>query len=142
MWNRPDPSAALVLVACLALVACGPQAGPAGGEKPAKVEKASGAETATVKLTEQAAKRLDIKTAVVRDDQQRKAIPYAAVIYDANGQAWAFTNPQTLTYVRERISVERIADDTAVLTSGPAAGVNVVTTGAAELYGAELGVGK
>jgi hypothetical protein len=106
----------------------------------------NGSDTARVTLTEQAVKRLDIKTAAVSEQQvagqQRKVIPYAAVLYDPKGQAWTFTNPQPLTYVRERISVGRITGDTAVLSNGPAAGTNVVTVGAAELYGAELGVGK
>lgn len=146
MWNRRSWAAALVLGAGLCLAACGESAGTAAGEKPAKVEKAGGAETATVTLTDQAVKRLDIKTTTVRDEQvagqQRKVIPYAAVLYDAKGQIWTFTNPQPLTYVRQRIAVEQIHGETAVLSSGPAAGTNVVTVGAAELYGAELGVGK
>ncbi len=147
MWNRRSwTAAALVLVAGLGLAGCGQSLGAEANEKPAKVEKVNGSQTARVTLTEQAVKRLDIKTVAVGDQpvagQQRKVIPYAAVLYDPKGQAWTFTNPQPLTYVRERISVDQISGDMAVLTDGPATGTTVVTVGAAELYGAELGVGK
>jgi hypothetical protein len=147
MWNKRSWLAiTLVLVAGFGLAGCGESEGAtATGDAPVKVEQADGAETATVELTEQAVDRLDLQTATVRDEQvagqQRKVIPYAAVIYDPEGQAWTFTNPQPLTYVRERISVDQISGDMAVLTDGPAAGTTVVTTGAAELYGAELGIG-
>jgi len=40
------------------------------------------------------------------------------------------------------ISVEFIDGDRAVLSEGPPAGTEVVTDGAAELFGAELGIGK
>jgi hypothetical protein len=148
MWNRRSwTAAALVLAAGLGLAGCGQSSGAAASaEKPAKVEKVNGSQTARVTLTEQAVKRLDIKTVAVGDQQvagqQRKVIPYSAVLYDPKGQAWTFTNPQPLVYVRERISVDQISGDMAVLTDGPAAGTTVVTVGAAELYGAELGVGK
>jgi hypothetical protein len=148
MWNRRSrTAAALVLVAGFGLAGCGQSAGSGtSGEKPAKVEKVAGAQTATVTLTELAVKRLDIKTVAVRDEpltgQQRKMIPYSAVLYDPQGQAWTFTNTQPRTYVRQRISVDQISGDMAVLIDGPASGTTVVTVGAAELYGAELGVGK
>jgi hypothetical protein len=148
MWNRRSRTAAvLVLVAGFGMAGCGEPAGSGtSGEKPAKVEKAAGADTARVTLTELAAKRLDIKTVAVRDEpvagQQRKVIPYSAVLYDPQGLAWTFTNPQPLIYVRERISVDQISGEMAVLIDGPSSGTTVVTVGAAELYGAELGVGK
>ena len=44
-------------------------------------------------------------------------------------------------FVESQIDVDDIAGDTARLSAGPPAGTQVVTTGAAELYGAEIGVG-
>jgi hypothetical protein len=67
----------------------------------------------------------------------RKAVPYSSVIYDTKGQAWVYTSPAPLTYLRQKIGVERIEGDVALLSEGPANGVNVVTTGAMMLYGAE-----
>ena len=54
---------------------------------------------------------------------------------------WTFASPAPLTFVRERIGVDYVRGDLAVLFSGPPAGTRVVTVGAAELLGAELGVG-
>jgi len=68
-------------------------------------------------------------------------VPYSSVIYDLKGDAWAYTSPAPLTYVRDRIQIDFIEGDRAVLSQGPAAGTNVVTIGAAELFGAESGVG-
>jgi hypothetical protein len=62
------------------------------------------------------------------------------VLYDAAGDTWTFTNPEPLVFVRQRISVTYIDGNRAVLADGPAPGTPVVTVGAAELYGAELGV--
>ena len=68
-------------------------------------------------------------------------IPYAAVVYDADGKTWAYVNSQPLVYERAEITVDEIEGETARLSAGPPAGTQVVTTGAAELYGAEIGVG-
>ena len=67
-------------------------------------------------------------------------IPYAAVVYDADGEAWAFASPAPLTYKRAPIVVASIKLDSAILTSGPPAGTAVVTVGASELVGMEAGI--
>jgi hypothetical protein len=70
-------------------------------------------------------------------DAPQKIIPFSAVIYDYKGNAWAYTNPQPLTYVRHRIDIEYIQGDVAVLKDGPSTGTPVVTVGAPELMGVE-----
>ncbi len=72
----------------------------------------------------------------------RKVIPYASVLYKAGGDTWVYTNPEPLVFVRHRISINYIDGDLAVLSDGPPSGTAVVTTGAAELFGLEFGVGK
>jgi hypothetical protein len=72
----------------------------------------------------------------------RKVIPYAAVLYDVQGNTWVYTNPEPLVFVREPIFVDYIEGDLVVLLEGPAAGTPVVTVGVAELFGAETGVSK
>jgi hypothetical protein len=108
-----------------------------------------------VSLTQRAVDRLDIRTAPVRTvrvavpnrggaragSTTRKVVPYAAVVYDENGATWTFTNPAPRTFVRQRIDVDYVTGDRAVFRHGPAVGTWVVTVGAAELLGAELGVG-
>jgi hypothetical protein len=67
----------------------------------------------------------------------KKVVPYSAILYDLTGDTWVYTNPEPSVFVRERVDVERIDKDLAVLNKGPAVGTQVVTIGAAELYGAE-----
>src|SRR5688572_1885000 len=75
---------------------------------PAHVEHVDGTELSRVTLTPKAAERLGIQTAAVREvhatspglarqaaltrsGSSRKAVPYAAVLYDANGNTWVYT---------------------------------------------------
>jgi hypothetical protein len=95
-------------------------------------------------LTTDAARRLDIKTEVVRPDgaPPRSAMPYAAVVYDLKGNAYVYTSPEPLTFVRQSVTVDSIKGDTAFLSNGLTSGTQVVTVGVAELYGVEFGIGK
>jgi hypothetical protein len=94
-----------------------------------------------VTITDDAKGRLGITTAPVRDAGGGKlSIPYAAVYYDPAGLTWAYTDTEPLVFVRQRITVEVIHGDTAILSAGPPVGTPVVTVGAAELYGTEVGV--
>jgi hypothetical protein len=102
-------------------------------------DEASGLKTLT--LSEKAAQRLGVETAAVAGTGSRLTIPYAAVVYDAEGKTWTYVNQEPLVYKRAEIAVDRIDGDIARLTTGPSSGTLVVTTGAAELYGAEIGVG-
>jgi hypothetical protein len=82
-----------------------------------------------------------VEVAMVSRGTQQKIIPYAAVLYDVNGDEWVYTSPEPLVYVRAPIVVDYIEGDVAVLVEGPPAGTQIVTAGAAELFGAEAGVG-
>lgn len=138
--------AVVLIVACgVTLGACKPAAVKATETKPAQVELIAGTELHKVTLTARAAERLDIKTDRVQDmmigGAKRKVVPYAAVLYDARGETWVYTNPEPLVFVRHAIHVEYINGDRAVLSQGPPAGTAVVTVGAAELFGAEFEIG-
>jgi hypothetical protein len=131
-----------IAVAALALGACN-SATTSGETKVEAItiaeDEASGLKTLT--LSDKAAERLGVETAQVAATGSQMTIPYAAVVYDASGQTWAYVNESGLTYKRAEITVSEIDGDTARLTAGPPAGTAVVTVGAAELYGAEIGVG-
>ena len=134
--------AAVLLVVPLLLAACGGTAGEEGTPKPAVVEHVKGTGVTRVTLTAEAAKRLDIQTARVRSDgtgTHRTVIPYAAVLYDPNGNTWTYTSPEHLVFQRQDIRVARIDGDSAVLTNGPPVGTAVVTVGATEIWGVEYG---
>jgi len=137
-----------LLIAGLLLVACSqPVAeGVLGGQAPpVTVESIDGTDLKRVTLIPRSAERLGIQTAAVTEERVagalRTVMPYAALLYDEHGDTWAFTNPEGLAFVRASVTVDFIEGDLAVLSDGPPVGTLVVTVGAAELYGAETGVG-
>lgn len=82
--------------------------------------------------------RVRVELELTGDQETRKVLPYSAVYYDASGATWAYVMGEPLVYERQPIGVERIVGDLAVLTDGPPVGAEVVTVGAAMLYGTEL----
>lgn len=69
-------------------------------------------------------------------------VPFSSIIYDIYGGTWVYVNPAPNQFVRQRVELESILGNQAVLSRGPAAGVAVVSAGAAELFGTEFGGGK
>lgn len=69
---------------------------------------------------------------------KQKVVPYSAVYYDARGQAWVYVSTAALSFVRQPVTVDRVAGDLAVLSSGPQPGTVVATVGVSLLYGAEV----
>ena len=144
MQRRKRLIVLVLIVAGLLLAACGGQtsADEASNSEPAKVEPVDGTELNRVILSAKAAERLDIQTALVQVESggtQQTVIPYAAVLYDPNGETWTYTSPEPLVFVRQDISVDHIEGDLAVLLDGPPPGTAVVTVGATELWGIEYG---
>jgi hypothetical protein len=127
-------------VAALALGACNSGTSSAPKVEAITIEELdSGAKVLT--LSEKAAQRLGVETAPVAGSGARTSIPYAAVVYDSDGSTWTYVTNEPLVYQRAPITVAAIDGGTATLSDGPESGTQVVTTGAAELYGAEIGVG-
>ena len=110
---------------------------------PAKVVPIGKTGLNRVVLTQDAAKRLDIRTTPVGRTRvhgvQRSVIPYSAVLYDKDGATWTYTSPKRLVFTRQDIDVDRIEGSSAFLTKGPSVGTRVVTVGATELWGVEYG---
>ncbi len=143
-WRAP---ALMLLVVALGLSVSACSRGQAAeeetGYRDATVEPVAGTDLSRVTLSQRAAERLGIQTAQVRaGTATRKVIPYAALLYDETGDTWTFTNPTPLTYLRQHVKVDLIEGDQAILLDGPGVGTSVVTVGAAELLGTELGVGE
>ncbi len=89
-----------------------------------------------------AGQRVSVELTRVGAGKPQKIVPYSSVLYDVHGNTWVYTNPKPLVFVRHAITVDFIDRDTAVLTDGPSVGTKVVSVGAAELIGAETGIGK
>ncbi|MEZ6072242.1 MAG: efflux RND transporter periplasmic adaptor subunit [Pirellulales bacterium] len=66
----------------------------------------------------------------------------SAIIYDIFGGTWVYAVTGQREYTRQRVLLGWVDGDKAILESGPKIGTQVVTTGAAELFGTEFGVGK
>jgi hypothetical protein len=114
---------------------------------PVEVEKIGGSEVNRVTMTEKALERIALKTDKVREElvsrstSPRLVVPHSALIYDPNGQTWVYTSPQPRTFVKQKVDVDYVEGDLAVLRVGPPVGTVVVSTAAAEVYGADFGVG-
>lgn len=143
MQHRKHWLVVALIVSSLHLAACG-QAPEAAIEEsqPIQLAPADGDNPRSATLTEEAARRLDIQTAEVRDMEvngaQQKVVPYAAVIYDTEGATWVYLNTEPLTFIRHPITVTDIEGDQALLADGPPSGSAIVTVGATELFGAEF----
>ena len=128
---------AVFIVAGL-LSACGPKSDTVETISPSKLEPIEGTDLSRVILTEKATERIGVQTV----QASGQTVPYAAVIYDTEGNTWVYTNPEPLTFVRAPIIIDYIEGDTAFLAEGLDSNITVVTVGVAEIYGTETGVSK
>jgi hypothetical protein len=139
---RSSGIAALFVVAVGGLAGCqtvaGAEVDPA--DSPASVETAADGGPATLTLVEDAERRLAIETAPVGGGPGALSLPYAAIVYDADGATWTFVELEPRVYQRAPVTVSSVDGDRAVLSDGPAPGTDVVTVGAAELVGVEAGI--
>lgn len=81
-------------------------------------------------------------TIPLRAEEESLVLPWSAVVHDIYGGFWVYESTGAHTYARRRVQVRYVAGGVAALATGPKPGVNVVTEGAAELFGAEFGMGK
>ncbi len=147
--QKPQRRLPLAAAVCAALVfslpACAaPAAAPAAvGEAPAKVEKNAATGIAKLTLTQRGVDRLELKTGPVTAGPGKNVLlPYGALMYDANGKTWVYTNPEDRVFQRQAVTVAKVESGVVTATAGPPAGTRVVTVGAAELFGAEFNTGK
>jgi len=81
-------------------------------------------------------------TLVLAGDDKNLVVPWSAVVQDIQGGFWVYERISPLTYVRQRVELMFVAGADAVLGHGPSPGAEIVTEGAAELFGTEFGFGK
>ena len=82
--------------------------------------------------------RMRVELQLSGSGEKYKVIPYSAIYYDGKGSAWVYVNTKPLVFERQRVGVERVVGDLAVLSNGPSVGTSVVTVGAAMLWGTEI----
>jgi predicted small lipoprotein YifL len=133
-----------MVVAALSLAGCGRGGdviAAAPFEMPAKVDKNKESGIARLTLTPRAMERLGIETVEIKSSGKSTKAPYSALLYDASGGEWVYTNPEPNVFKRAAVKVSVIEGDSMVLAQGPAAGTKVVSVGAAELFGTEFEIG-
>ena len=138
--------AGLVLIACvISLSACGEASSgydyeTASHHDPAELEPLKGKDVSRVVIDAEGVKRAGIQTAPIHQNGQGTVMPHSAVIYDADGETFTYTSPEPRTYVRQKIVIDDVVGDSVMLSDGPPAGTEVVTVGAAFVYGTEFEV--
>ena len=78
----------------------------------------------------------------VKSTQQALVIPQSAVVYDIHGGAWVYESKGQHVYVRRRVEVTGPGGAGLVIKRGLVPGIQIVTVGAAELFGTEFYVSK
>jgi hypothetical protein len=139
MRRRLVPAGVALVVASVPLAGCKEvEESSSAGYEPAKLEDVKGSDLKRVTFTAEGAKRVALRTAPTRRSGDRVVVPYAALIYDGQGTPYVYTSSAPLSFLRQRVTVDRIDGDRALLSAGPRIGTRVVTVGATEVYGTEL----
>jgi len=127
----------LSLTACNEVETASPEA-----YQPASLSPPDESGLKDVTLTEVAVERIELKTDVVEAEGRYLEIPVAALIYDGKGQTWDYTviSADQRRYRRAKVVYVRQDDNDVLLSKGPKPGTLVVTQGATQVYGAELGM--
>ncbi len=134
-------AALFTLPACAQSAAVAPAA--AAGAAPVKVEKNATTGIAKLTVTEHGLARIELKTEPVKAGKGKDVLlPYASLLYDANGKTWVYTTPAPRVFERQAITVSKVEGGVVTASKGPSVGTPVVTVGAVELLGAELNTGK
>ena len=92
------------------------------------------------RLTDEATRRVALQTTVVGGRGAELTVHHGALVYEKKGLPWVFAVVGPRTYVRSAVTVKHVDGDLVTLSSGPPAGTEVVTVGAIELWGTELGI--
>jgi RND family efflux transporter MFP subunit len=85
--------------------------------------------------------RVDV-TLPLTQTEERLVVPREAVLWDIQGTSWVYVRSAPEEFRRARILIDFTTDTEAVLKYGPDEGTEVVTAGAAELFGTEFGAKK
>ena len=135
------------VLGCVVAVAVGMSAGCAEIEsvtaepyEPAALESTGPDKPARVILTEEAVDRVALQTTEVKASGKDLTVDHAALVFDKAGKPWVFSVVGPRTYVRATVTIKEVQDNVVTLSAGPPAGTQVVTLGAIELWGAELGI--
>lgn len=124
-------------------------AGPARAARPVQAPPSANAVAGTVDLyfaidnrdrAYRVGQRVGVALPLAGGSRDGLSVPNSAIVRDIYGGEWVFTKTAPDTFVRQRIEVAATDGDRAILSRGLSGGAEVVTAGAAELFGSEFGV--
>jgi hypothetical protein len=91
-----------------------------------------------VTFTKLGAERADVATTPVTQGKGRSELPYAALLYNADGSTFVYTATGPLTYRYSPIHLQKIVGERIYFTGGPKPGTPVVTSGVPQVHGADI----
>jgi hypothetical protein len=144
---NPQTTLRRAVLGCVVAIAVATSAGCAEIEsvtaepyEPAALESTGPDKPARIILTDEAVDRVALQTTEVKALGKDLTVDHAALVFDKAGKPWLFTVVGPRTYVRAAVTIKEVQDNVMTLSAGPPAGTQVVTVGAIELWGAELGI--
>ncbi|WP_404366117.1 efflux RND transporter periplasmic adaptor subunit [Sphingomonas sp. MMS24-J45] len=84
--------------------------------------------------------RVGVTLPIAGGRTQGLSLPTSAIVRDIYGGEWVYAKTSPDIFLRQRIEVASTKDDRVILARGLTPGAEVVTAGAAELFGTEFGV--
>ena len=94
-------------------------ASASSGYQPSVVEEVADSDVQRVTFTKIGAERVGPRdVAAAQPGGDHTVVPYAALIYDGQGDSWVYTAPSELTFLRAEVVVDRIEGDTVLLSDG------------------------
>jgi hypothetical protein len=91
-----------------------------------------------ITFTKLGAERADVGTSPVVKAGDHSELPYAALLYNADGSTFVYTATGPLTYRYTPIHLLKIVDTRIQFTDGPKPGTSVVTSGVPQVHGADI----
>jgi RND family efflux transporter MFP subunit len=78
----------------------------------------------------------------IKGEDKGLTVPWSAVVIDIHGGTWVYEQMAPHVFLRRRTTIRYVVGDQAIVASGLKPGVPVVVSGAAELFGTEVGFSK
>ncbi len=79
---------------------------------------------------------------LLAEPSEALVVAQSAIVHDIHGDTWVYERTGPGLFARRRVQVRYAIAGKAALATGPEPGAQVVTAGAAELFGTELGFAK
>jgi multidrug efflux pump subunit AcrA (membrane-fusion protein) len=142
-WARIAAGATVAAAVATALAGCTSSSSTTAIPPTATLVPTQGSSVPSVELTQLGETRIGLETQAVTVGANGEAnFPFAALLYEPNGQAAVYVKSGQFTFTRHFVTVDLISGGVVIVKSGVTPGDRVVTTGSEELLGVQNGVGE